>query len=204
MSAIELLEQAKTEGVLLLLVDGKLIWEAAQTPAADLLAQLTAHKPEIIEALSTVSCPPPQSREWLAHLASLLDCSPAYLLDRGFVDHHDLAEQHQLHPRSAAKLIRSHPDWRQPGAHREQHTQARGESSESQHAHHTAATAPPAWLSARAAFHAHALGVCPHCYPALGRYCVTGAELRARYDNTAWSGAIEQTLPSNTTKATAG
>lgn len=187
MSAIELLNRAKAEGVLLLLVDGKLIWEAAQTPAADLLARLSAHKPEIIEALYRVNCPSPQAWEWLAHLASLLDCSPTYLLDRSFVDHHDLVEQHQLHPRYAAKLIRSHPDWRQPGAPRQQCAQAREGSSESQHARHTAATAAPAWLAARDAFHAHTLGCCPYCFPALGRYCVTGAELRACYDHTAWS-----------------
>lgn len=187
MSAIELLEQAKAEGVLLLLVDGRLTWEADREPQADLLAHLTAYKPEIIEALSAASNPPPQAWAWLARLASLLGCSPTYLLDGGFVDHHDLAEQHQLHPRFAAKLIRTHPDWHQPGAPRQQCAQAREGSSDSQHARHTAATAPPAWLAARDAFHAHALGGCPHCYPALGRYCVTGAELRASYDHTAWS-----------------
>jgi hypothetical protein len=187
MSAIELLEMAKAKGVLLLLVDGRLTWEADREPPADLLAELTAHKPEIIEALSAASNPRPQAWAWLARLASLLGCSPAYLLDGGFVDRYDLAEQHQLHPRFAAKLIRSHPNWCQPGPLRVPYAQASEESSEPQHAHHSAATAPPGWLAARDAFHAHALGGCPHCYPALGRYCVTGAELRASYDHTAWS-----------------
>ncbi|WP_371232435.1 hypothetical protein ACAW63_06240 [Pseudomonas sp. QE6] len=187
MSAIELLALAQANGVLLLLVDGKLTWEADHEPDADLLTLLAARKPEIIDALNLANTPPQQGWEWLTRLASLLDCAPADLLDRGFVDHHDLAEQHQLHPRFAAKLIRSHPQWCQPIAPSEQQTPEHGESSEPQHAHHTAATASQAWLTARDAFHAHALGGCPHCYPSLGRYCVTGAELRARYDSTAWS-----------------
>ncbi len=187
MSALELLNRAKAEGVLLLLVDGRLTWEADREPPADLLAHLTAYKPEIIEALSAASNPRPQTSAWLTRLASLLSCSPDYLLGGGFVDHNCLAEQHQLHPRFAAKLIRSHPDWRQPEAPRQQCAQAQEGSSDSQHARHTAATAPPAWLAARDAFHAHALGGCPRCFPALGRYCVTGAELRASYDHTVWS-----------------
>ncbi len=187
MSAVELLNRAKAEGVLLLLVDGRLTWEADREPPADLLAHLTAHKPEIIEALSAASNPPPQAWAWLARLASLLGCSPAYLLDGGFVDRYDLAEQHTLHPRFAAKLIRSHPNWRQPREFREHYAPASKESNEPQPTHHAAATAPPAWLAARDAFHAHALGGCPRCFPALGRYCVTGTELRARYDHTAWS-----------------
>lgn len=39
----------------------------------------------------------------------------------------------------------------------------------------------PIWVNARDAFHRHSLGACPNCYPPLGRYCVIGAELRARY-----------------------
>ena len=53
-----------------------------------------------------------QEIEWLAQLANLLACSPAYLLRHGFVDRHDLAEQHQQHPRLAARLIRTNPEWR--------------------------------------------------------------------------------------------
>lgn len=183
MSALELLEQAKAEDILLLLVDGQLIWEANHQPTISFLAQLNEHKPAIIEALST---PPAQAWEWLERLANLLGCSSSYLLDHGFVDRHDLIEQHQWHPRSAAKLIRSHPDWRQPTAVRNEHAQAE-ESCELELAYHTAGIVSPAWIAARDAFHAHALGGCPQCHPALGRYCEQGVELRANYDQTAWS-----------------
>jgi len=53
-------------------------------------------------------------RVWLAAVAALLECEPAYLLERGFVDHHDLAEQCGMPPRYAARLIRSHPEWKAP------------------------------------------------------------------------------------------
>lgn len=48
----------------------------------------------------------------------------------------------------------------------------------------TAATASPAWLAVRDLFHSHIFGDCLGCHPPTGRYCPTGAELRATYDNT--------------------
>lgn len=33
------------------------------------------------------------------------------VLERGFIDRHDLAEQHRKHPRFAARLIHTHPAW---------------------------------------------------------------------------------------------
>lgn len=53
--------------------------------------------------------------------------------------------------------------------------------------HTGTSTEPTAWIAARDAFHRHALGKCPDCYPPLGRYCITGADLRAIYDRTPWS-----------------
>ncbi len=120
--------------------------------------------------------------QWLARVARLLGCSPAYLLEHGYVDRHDLAEQHHEHPRFAARLIRTHPDWclpsETPHAVPEHSTRTRKEACEPQE---VAASRSPTWIAARDAFYRHVLGNCPECYPPLGRYCVTGAELQARY-----------------------
>lgn len=57
-------------------------------------------------------------------------------------------------------------------------------ASEPQHFIRTAATATPEWRAARDQFHNHIFGDCPGCHPPTGRYCPTGAELRATYDTT--------------------
>ncbi len=117
MSAAELLEQAQAAGVLLLLDDGHLTWEADHEPPGELLEEIRSHRLQIIEVLSGTNDPSPQAMEWLAGLAVELHCSPDYLLAHGFVDRHDLAEQCHIHPRFAARLIRTHPNWRQPSEH---------------------------------------------------------------------------------------
>lgn len=115
MSAAEILEKAQAEGVLLALLGDRLTWEADHLPPAELLEAIRSHRREIIEALSAAKSYPSHAWEWLAHVANLLGCTPTFLLERGFVDCHDLAEQHQQPPCFAARLIRSHPDWRRPG-----------------------------------------------------------------------------------------
>lgn len=181
MSAVELLKRAQAKGVLLVLTDGRLTWEADHQPPADLMAELIAHKVEIIQALSAANEPTAKTLEWLATVASLLQCSPDYLLRNGFVDRHDLTEQHQHPPRFAARLIRSHPQWRAPAGFSEQYTREDGhEPYEPQNADEVIS---PAWIAARDAYHAHAFGACPRCYPPLKRHCLIGAELRARYDH---------------------
>ncbi len=114
MSAAKLLEQAQAEGVLLMLNDGRLTWEADHEPPGELLEEIRSHRLEIIEALSAANDSPQRAWDWLARVARLLGCSAEYLLERGFVDHHDLAEQHLHHPCFAARMISTHPDWRQP------------------------------------------------------------------------------------------
>lgn len=47
----------------------------------------------------------------------------------------------------------------------------------------TAVTASPAWLAARDQYLSHAM-TCLACHAPTGRYCPTGAELRATYDTT--------------------
>ncbi|UVE16815.1 hypothetical protein NVV93_14595 [Pseudomonas sp. LS44] len=175
MSAAEVLEIAEAEGVSLVLEGDRLTWKADHQPPADLLAEIKAHRLEIIEALTPAN-DSPEALAWLGRVARLLGCSPAYLRERGFIDRHDLEEQHRTHPRFTANLIRSNPAWIPQTDHLE-HL----EQHQPQYAHRTAATASPEWIAARDAFHAHALGNCPHCHAPTGRYCVTGAELRARY-----------------------
>jgi len=113
MSAAELLEQAKAEGILLVLDGERLSWMADHQPPAELLSEIKAYRLEII-ALLNVANESPEALAWLEGVASLLGCSSDYLLVHGFVDRHDLAEQCHIHPRFAARLIRTHPDWGPP------------------------------------------------------------------------------------------
>ncbi len=183
MSAAELLERAQADGVFLVLVEGRLTWEADHQPPADLLAALIAHKVEIIEALSAANDPPAEAVEWLANVACLLECSPDYLLEHGFIDRYDLVEQCGTHPLFAVRLIRSHPNWSPPAADDpaiEQH-----DTGELQGIHSSAATASSDWLLARDKYYGH-LFTCRLCYAPVGRYCATGADLRAQYSATPW------------------
>lgn len=47
-----------------------------------------------------------------------------------------------------------------------------------------AATATPEWRQARDQYLSHIM-VCRSCYAPTARYCLAGADLRAKYDNTA-------------------
>ncbi|MNZ39069.1 hypothetical protein D3C78_565560 [compost metagenome] len=58
--------------------------------------------------------------------------------------------------------------------------------SEPQHFIRTAATATPEWLRARDQYLSHVM-TCRACHAPTGRYCQTGAELRAIYNATPWS-----------------
>ena len=48
---------------------------------------------------------------WLAAVASLLEVGTMHLIDRGFIDQHDLEEQLGAPPEKVASLIRSNPYW---------------------------------------------------------------------------------------------
>lgn len=56
-------------------------------------------------------------------------------------------------------------------------------TSERQHFIRTAATATPEWRAARDQYLSHVITCCA-CHAPTSRYCPTGAELRATYDNT--------------------
>lgn len=120
---------------------------------------------------------PPEASIWLAGLAALLRCSPEWLWSQGFIDWHDLLEQHHTHPRFAAALVRSHPKWGSPMP--ADHPVIEPQDIPSEQTQRSTATAPPEWIAAGDAFHAHALGQCSKCYPPAGRYCLIGASLRS-------------------------
>lgn len=93
---------AAGDGVVLKLKGIRLTWSADHQPHDELLSELKEHKPAIVKALHD---------QWLAGVAALLECSPAYLLEQGFIDQHDLDEQCGIPPHYAARLIRSHSKW---------------------------------------------------------------------------------------------
>lgn len=191
MSTAKLLECAKAEGILLRLDGERLKWIADHQPPAMLLAEIKAHRLEIIARLTVVNAST-EARDWLTRVACFLDCSPEHLLVNDWIDRHDLAEQHQHQPWLVAKQIGSDPRWRTPSEHSEracegvstaetdefraQYARAREESFANPHL-------STAWIAARDAYHCHALGGCPNCYPRGNRHCCIGIELRARYDH---------------------
>ena len=79
---------------------------------------LRDHRAELLAELAAANDPPPEAFTWLAAVAHLLECLPDDLLEWGFIDLHDLAEQHRTHPRFAARLIRTHPAWSEQPAER--------------------------------------------------------------------------------------
>lgn len=102
MTIAEVLNLAAGDGVVLKLDGVRLIWSADHQLPHELLTELKTHKSAIVQTLR---------HQWLAGVAALLECEPAYLLEQGFIDHHDLDEQCGIPPRYAARLIRSHPEW---------------------------------------------------------------------------------------------
>lgn len=178
MSAAELLSRASAEGVVLVLEGGRLTWTADHQPPIDLLTSIKAYRLEIIAALDSTA----EAQAWLASVARLLECSPAYLLEHGFIDRHDLVEQRRIHPRFVVPLIRSNPAWAQerpappaPSAPGQEYNRARSAL--------TAATATSEWRQAHNRYVNH-LMLCRACHAPTIRYCVTGVELRQQYDQT--------------------
>ncbi len=70
------------------------------------------HRDELFAEVSAQHYPPTVDViRWLSNVARYLECEPGYLLAQGFIDRHDLREQHTNHPRQVAALIRTHPAW---------------------------------------------------------------------------------------------
>ena len=182
MSAAEVLSRASAEGVALVLEGDRLTWTADHQPPADLLTSIKAHRLEIIAALGAANDSPAEVQAWLARVACLLKCSPAYLLEHGFIDRHDLTEQRRINPHFVVPLIRSNPTWVQeqpdtpaPSAPEQEYSRVRSAL--------TATTATSEWSRAHDRYVNH-LMLCRACHAPKDRYCVTGAELRQRYNQT--------------------
>lgn len=182
MSATELLSRASAEGVALVLEGDRLTWTADHQPPIDLLTNIKAHRLEIIAALGVANDSTAETQAWLARVAYLLECSPAYLLEHGFIDRHDLAEQRRTHPHFVVPLIRSNPAWvlEQPGIPA---PSAPGQEYIRAQSSLTAATTTPEWCRVRDRYINH-LMLCSACHAPTGRYCVIATELRQRYDQT--------------------
>lgn len=70
------------------------------------------HRDALFTEVSAQHYPPTADvLRWLSSVARYLECTPGYLLEQGFIDRHDLSEQHRSHPRQVAALIRTHPAW---------------------------------------------------------------------------------------------
>lgn len=74
------------------------------------------HRDALFAEVSAQRYPPTADvMRWLNSVARYLNCTPGYLLEQGFIDRHDLSEQHRNQPRQVAELTRTHPAW--PKAH---------------------------------------------------------------------------------------
>lgn len=184
MSAAELMHRASVAGVeLAVSQEGRLRLRAVHPPSDDLLAELAAHKIEIIAALSAANDPMPSSA-WLIRVARLLGTCPDVLLDGGHLEPHDLAELAGTDAGLVADTIRASPAWINRPQRVEQPAEVHvAEEFEPQYTVHTTATASQAWREADAAYINHLMS-CRACHAATGRYCVAGLDLRQRYNNT--------------------
>lgn len=184
MSAAELIHRASVAGVeMALSQEGGLRLRADFEPPAELLAELVAHKIEIIAVLSAAN-DPMLSSAWLARVAGLLGTRPAVLMEEGHLEPHDLVELADVDVVLVADTIRASPAWIDRSQRVEQPAEAHGgEEPEPQHIVHTAATASQAWREADAANTTHLMS-CRACHAPTGRYCAAGVDLRQRYNNT--------------------
>lgn len=184
MNAVELIHRASVAGVgMAVSQEGRLQLRAGVEPPAELLAELVAHKIEIITVLSAAN-DPMLSSAWLARVARLLGTRPAVLLEEGHLESHDLAELAGADVVLVADTIRVSPAWINRSQRVEQPAEVHAvEEVKPQHTIHTAATASQAWRVAAAAYTNHLMSCCA-CHAATGRYCAGGVDLRQRYNNT--------------------
>jgi hypothetical protein len=184
-SAAELIYRASVAGVeMALSQEGRLRLRADFEPPAELLAELVAHKIEIIAVLSAAN-DPMLSSAWLTRVAHLLGTRPAVLLEERHLEPHDLVELANTDVLLVADIIRVSPAWIGRPHRVEQSAEIIHTVEEVKPLHfiHTAATASQAWREADAA-HINHLMSCRVCHAATGRYCAAGVDLRQRYNNT--------------------
>ncbi|MGG7675763.1 hypothetical protein [Pseudomonas sp. WC2] len=184
MNAAELMHRASAAGVVMVVSqDGCLQLRAVHPPSDHLLAELAAHKVEIITVLNAANdSMPPNS--WLFAVASLLGTRPAVLLEEGHLEPHDLVELADADVVRVADIIRASPAWiiRPPRVDQTAEIHAM-EEVKPQYIILTAATASQVWRDADAENTNHLMS-CDECHAATGRYCEAGVDLRKRYNNT--------------------
>jgi hypothetical protein len=167
---------------------------AQVVPMPELSKRLTGVELERYRAdLSIVCTPAPApapapANLWLARVARHLGVRPAELMQMGFLTDDDVSMYAGADPAEVAALIRSDLAWinrAEPSGYASQSpTVDERRDGEPQHLILTAATASPEWIAARNQWHNH-LAACQACYAPKSRYCLTGAELRQRYNSTA-------------------
>jgi hypothetical protein len=165
---------------------------AQVVPVPELSKRLTGVELERYRAdLSIVCTPAPApapANLWLARVARHLGVRPAELMQMGFLTDDDVSMYAGADPAEVAALIRSDLAWinrAEPSVYASQSpTVDERRDGEPQHLILTAATASPEWAAARNQWHNH-LAACKACYAPKSRYCLTGAELRQRYNSTA-------------------
>ncbi len=174
MAAIDYLYQS---GLSIAVAGGKLRVTPAHLITDTLRQYVRDHRAELLT--EAANDPPPEALAWLARVARLLECSPDYLLAKGFIDQCDLVELYRHHPACVVALIRSNPAWIALAI--EQATVLIDHPDSPQHVANTAATASPEWRLARDNYIGH-LMACRACHAPTGRYCASGAELRQQYN----------------------
>lgn len=184
MSAAELIHRASVAGVeMALSQEGRLRLRADFEPPAELLAEVVAHKIEIIIALNAANDSMPWST-WLSRVAHLFETCPTVLLEERHLELHDLVELAGADVVLVADIIRASPAWINRPQQVEQSAEVHAvEKVKPQHTIHTAATASRAWRKADAAYTNHLMS-CRACHAATGRYCAAGVDLRQRYNHT--------------------
>lgn len=155
--------------------------EPFDLPALSTFLRRTAPRTVVHNGLPTAQQGAPQcldATQWLERLAAVLGCSPAWLLETGRVDAHDLEER--PHIGRAARLIRSY-GWETPPAPAPAVATAQPSSTD---------THPRAWVPAHNAYLNHLMR-CQQCVawrPREPSHCPAGAALRQRYEQAPCTG----------------
>ncbi|MCQ4258851.1 hypothetical protein [Stutzerimonas stutzeri] len=107
------LDYLQMEGLAAELKGGRLRVTPASRITDNHRQYLWQHRAELLAELAANDALTPEQIGWLASVASCLGVSTGHLLERGFIDRHDLVEQIAADPHQVAALIKSDPRWYQ-------------------------------------------------------------------------------------------